>query len=402
MKKTKVCRRHRLNFSSEPESRPATDFGPNTQSPDGLRYECKRCFAADAHVRRRLKAEAARRADPAHKVQLSKAQDEIKRLQSELREMTKLAVSGDAIREMLGTLNSPNVQTSPDWLRGAQRQQSVHGTALMFLSDVHFDEVVARNQVNGCNEYNREIAVQRLKNTFRNAIVLCKGYLSRPKYDGAVVALGGDMVSGNIHDELAETNAATIMQTSLVLEEVLIEGIGEMADAFGKVHVPCVTGNHGRIHKKPRAKNRAFENYEWAIYQRVARYFKSDARITFDIPDGSDAMFSLYDKRYCLTHGDQFSGGNGIGGIMVPIRRGVAKKLERQQAIGDPFDVCMMGHWHAYHHMSGIIINGSVKGYDEYAAANNFGFEVPQQALAIVHPKHGQTFRMPILCDKAA
>jgi hypothetical protein len=46
-----------------------------------------------------------------------------------------------------------------------------------------------------------------------------------------------------------------------------------------------------------------------------------------------------------------------------------------------------------------MIINGAVKGYDEYAFQNNFSFEVPQQALFITRPTGDITFRMPILCD---
>lgn len=226
--------------------------------------------------------------------------------------------------------------------------------------------------------------------------------MSSPKYDGIICNLGGDLLSGTIHEELAETNEAGTLQSMLALEEILIEGIGGLADEFGKVFVPCVTGNHGRIHKKPRMKNRAFENFEWAIYQHLAKYFRSDSRISFAIPDGPDALYPVYSRRYCLTHGDQFRGGEGVGGIMVPIMRGTSKKAVRQQAIGQPFDLVLMGHWHQYIHMNGLVINGSVKGYDEFASSMNFPFEPAQQALFIAHPEAGVTFRMPILCDKSS
>lgn len=316
----------------------------------------------------------------------------------QLRETERLALDSERLREVIGSLGAPNVTASPEWLRGASRQRSTHGTGVLFLSDIHFDEVVRPEQIGGCNAYNREIAVRSLRNTFRSAVMLLKGFMAAPRYDGLVIPLGGDLLSGNIHEELVETNEAPIQQSMLALEEVLIEGIGGMADEFGKVHVPCVTGNHGRMHKKPRAKNRAFENFEWSVYQRLASYFRRDSRITFDIPDGPDAFFSVYRTRYCLTHGDQFRGGDGIGGIMVPIMRGASKKQVRQQAIGDAFDVLMMGHWHQYIHMNRLIVNGSVKGYDEYAYQGNFPFEPPQQAFFVVHPEVGVTFRMPVLC----
>ncbi len=59
----------------------------------------------------------------------------------------------------------------------------------------------------------------------------------------------------------------------------------------------------------------------------------------------------------------------------------------------------MMGHWHQLLMMETLIVNGSTKGYDEYAYMGNFPFEKPQQALFVVHPERGITFRMPVICD---
>ena len=43
-------------------------------------------------------------------------------------------------------------------------------------------------------------------------------------------------------------------------------------------------------------------------------------------------------------------------------------------------------------------------GLPEYATGdasnNNFGFERPQQALWMTHPKYGQTYRMPVYVDR--
>lgn len=71
----------------------------------------------------------------------------------------------------------------------------------------------------------------------------------------------------------------------------------------------------------------------------------------------------------------------------------------RNQAVGQDYDVLLAGRWHQYIHLARMIVNGSLKGYDEYAAAGNFGFEPPTQALWITHPRHGITFRMPVYCD---
>jgi hypothetical protein len=131
----------------------------------------------------------------------------------------------------------------------------------------------------------------------------------------------------------------------------------------------------------------------------LAWHFENDDRIRFNIPLNSDARWNVYDTRYQMTHGDQFRGGSGIGGVSVPIRRGDSRKRNREQATNTPYDILIMGHFHTLMDMGDIIVNGSLKGLDEYAMAGNFGFERPQQAFWLTEPKHGKTMFSPIHVD---
>jgi len=132
----------------------------------------------------------------------------------------------------------------------------------------------------------------------------------------------------------------------------------------------------------------------------LAMQFAKDKRVAFLIPEGPDAYFRIYGTRFLLTHGDQFRGGDGMIGAIGPIFRGDKKKRARNAETDFSYDVIMMGHWHQYIHLAQLIVNGSLKGYDEYAFAGNFGFEVAQQALFVVHPTHGITFRMPVFVQR--
>jgi len=53
-----------------------------------------------------------------------------------------------------------------------------------------------------------------------------------------------------------------------------------------------------------------------------------------------------------------------------------------------------------YDFLRRLIVNGSLKGYDEYAYANNFPFEEPQQGMWLTHPENGITIPMPVRVDK--
>jgi hypothetical protein len=190
------------------------------------------------------------------------------------------------------------------------------------------------------------------------------------------------------------------MPAVLDLYGVLIGVVKTLADTFGRVLLPCVTGNHGRDTQKIWSKDRHHTSFDWLLCRFLAKHFENDKRVTFFIPDGPDAYYRIYGHRYLLTHGDAFRGGDGLIGCLGPIVRGDHKKRSRNAQIDLDYDTLLLGHFHQYIHLTRMIVNGSLKGMDEYAYSNNFPFEAPQQALWLTHPKYGITFRMPVYVDR--
>lgn len=283
----------------------------------------------------------------------------------------------------------------PKWMSPAKPKTSA-ATLLLMLSDTHFDEVVKPEEVEGLNAYNRQIAVMRLESWARNVVNVARNYLAGVTYDGVVLMLGGDIFSGDIHEELADTNEDTMLGSLLFWSEQLAAAIDLLADEFNKVHVPVVVGNHGRMTRKPRMKLRAKTNFDWLLGKMLEQHFAKDKRVTFQIGEGTDALIEIYGYKHLLTHGDQVSGGGGIGGIYPPIMRMRARKAQRYLTTNENFSTLWIGHWHQYLPSPHLVVNGSLKGYDEYAFINNFQFEQPQQALAVVTPRHNITFHAPI------
>lgn len=286
----------------------------------------------------------------------------------------------------------------PTWLTTKPSSRKKHATLALLLSDTHFDEVVNPEEVGFLNKYDRRIAELRLQTWAENSVKLARHYLAGITYDGVVLMLGGDTFSGDIHEELAQTNADTILGSVLHWAEQLSAVINMLAGEFGKVHVVAVPGNHGRLSRKPRMKLRAKTNMDWLLAKMIERSFLLDKRISFQVGENADALIKIYDQGHLLTHGDQVNGGGGIGGIWPPIMRMRARKAQRAMEINEPFQTLWMGHWHQLIQTPGIIVNGSLKGTDEYAWLNNFGHEVPQQALAVVTPEHGVTMQAPVFC----
>ena len=325
----------------------------------------------------------------------------IARLEAELKKANEQSADAAAIKAAVGVLGDRlSTLSPPAWVIDAPAKDASPGVPTLFLSDLHWGEVVHPSQINGVNKYSLAIARERLNHTVQTAIHLLRILDRDMHYPGIVVPLGGDMVSGNIHDELQATNELNTMPTVLDLYDHLVGAIKLLADTFGHVFLPCVSGNHGRDTRKTWAKDRNHTSFDWLLYQFLAKHFMDDKRVTFFIPDGPDAYYKVYGLRYLLTHGDQFKAGDSIIGPIGPLTRGGQKKLARNQAVGQDFDVMIAGHWHQYIHLTRLIVNGSLKGYDEYAYAGNFGFERPTQALWMTHPTHGITYRMPVFCDE--
>lgn len=295
-----------------------------------------------------------------------------------------------------------NREAPPAWTTKTPKPGKHHATPWLLLSDLHLDEVVQANQIGYVNAYDRDIALQRLRRVADNFVQMCRDYTTGITYDGVVVALAGDIFSGDIHEELKETNADTILGSVDYWLDPLAALIAQMAEEFGKVHVPVVVGNHGRMTRKPRAKFRARSNFDWFVGAQLARLFRADQRVTFQVSESADCPVSAYSRTVMVTHGDQTEGGGGIGGIWPPVMRMDAKKRQRNAAVKQPHDLLVMGHWHQLTYGPNFVINGALKGYDEFAYTNNFGFEPPQQAAWFMTPEHGRTVTFPVFCQDRA
>lgn len=289
----------------------------------------------------------------------------------------------------------------PEWL-APLRPKSHHAIPSLLLTDIHFDEMVQPDEVEGYNKYDRAIALMRIKRAFTKSVELSRTYISGVTFDGFNLFLGGDLFSGIIHEELLETNQAQLCDSIVTILDPLEAGINLLAKEFGHVSITAVVGNHGRRTKKPRSKFRARDNFDWLVYKLLERNMVGRKDVSIDVSPSADAMATIYGTRYRLTHGDQFQGGSGISGVMSPLLLGAHRKAKRQSAMGKPYDILVMGHWHQTLWLPGIIMGGSVVGYSEYSYLNNFLPEAPQSSFWLTTPEHGVTLQTTALLQNRA
>ena len=327
--------------------------------------------------------------------------DQVRELRSQLAAVHRDNLTAAVVRKHILGLKEMTPEP-PGWLLEHHSADGV-GTPCLFLSDLHWGEVVDGAQLNGVNEYSIAIAQRRLRKVIEKTIYLARLHASGVAMPGIVVNLGGDLVSGDLHQELRETNEMPTKPVLLDLFGVLIWALTALADEFGRVFVPCVAGNHGRNTVKPIFKNRNFSNFDWLLYCLLEKHFASDRRVQFHIPSGADAYYTVAGRRFLLTHGDNLGvkGGDGIIGSLGPILRGDLKIRSSNSAVGQPYDTLLLGHWHQYIPLDRVIVNGSLKGYDEFAKlALRAPPEAPRQALWFVHERIGITSHWPVYAEE--
>ena len=286
----------------------------------------------------------------------------------------------------------------PEWLAPKVPKSGHRAIPSLVVTDWHWGEVVKPEQVDGVNAYNVRIAEQRLKRAFEGAVSITRDYLKGVEYDGFQLFLGGDLLSGEPHAELRETNEQTVAESVVAMVEPLEAGINLLAREFGRVHVAGVPGNHPRNTKKPIAKNRAADNFDSLVYRLVERDMKGREDITIQVSQAADTQVKLYGTRYLLSHGDQFRGGSGISGALAPLLLGAHRKTRRQAAAGQPYDLLVMGHFHQsiFFPAKGIIVSGCGIGYNEWAYLQNYEPEPPQAALWLTTPERGVSVSAPV------
>lgn len=324
-------------------------------------------------------------------------------LQRELALLKKHNESAAAVRREIYALKELTPDP-PSWII-EKRPAHMPGVPMTIWSDFHWGERVDEESVGGVNKFNRAVARERMKRLVAGTIDLTINHMVNPKYPGIIICLGGDMITGGIHDELRETNDGTVQQSLIEVQGQLIWALGQLADTFGRVFVPAVIGNHGRSSLRPRFKEKVYESLEWNLYCQLELYFRNDPRIQFFIPGETDAHFSVLGHRFHLTHGDCLGvkGGDGIIGAIGPIARGATKLGRSEATIGRDFDTLLLAHWHTYiprGDATPVVVNGCFIGYNEYARLQlRVPYSRPSQSLWFIHEKHGFTAQWPVYLD---
>ena len=325
--------------------------------------------------------------------------DREQRLSNDLREAQREALAAHNLRRaVMGLAETP--LNPPSWAPARDDKQGKGEAIILPISDVHMGEVIDLAQMAGRNAYNRAIARRRLERLFQNVVKLGTVHWSGPPPSVIYVALMGDLVSGEIHEELAKTNDLLAIPAVRDISECLTAGLKLLLAHFScDVRVVSVPGNHGRTTRKPEAKGFVVDSYDTLVAWSLERWFaaarehgdKAARRISFSEPPSGDALINIHGWNLLLTHGDRIGsrGGAGFVGVAATAARGFKRLVMDFAAEGVVIDKIIIGHFHTPLELEEGFVNGCVAGPSEYSRSGRMGVHPAAQWMLTVHPRHG-------------
>jgi len=275
-------------------------------------------------------------------------------------------------------------------------------TALLLLSDLHSGEVVRVDETGGLNSYNFEVMKNRLKYLAESIIDISQNKLRGYEFPKLVIGGLGDFVTGLIHDELVETAENTPIEWTTGTALVVAQFMLELAQVFPTIDFDGVVGNHGRMTKEIRYKNR-YVNWDYVTYTMLSLLLRNQKNIKFNLPKSFWSLKEIEGKTFLFLHGDNIQSWAGIP--WYGIQRMVSRFQELLYSKKIKVDYVCLAHFHHAGTLDKVkgelVLNGSVMGGDEYSIGKLFLASDANQFFAGVHSNHGLSWRYHLNLQEA-
>ena len=202
----------------------------------------------------------------------------------------------DAIKAYAPTFDAVKIQ--PPKHKGKSSEAQV---MVAVLTDTHVGEQVFSPQVMQMNTYDYEVFNRRLSGWAMQVINLANYRRNICPINELMVPMLGDMISGDIHEELSRTNIDNCMMQMLNTAHSIAQALMFLAPHFKTITVPCVVGNHGRMTRKPPMKDK-YMDWDYLAYQCMAAFCANQKNIHFDIPKSFAHVVDIAGRNVLMFH----------------------------------------------------------------------------------------------------
>ena len=271
--------------------------------------------------------------------------------------------------------------------------------AAMQLTDWHNGAQQEPSEIEGFGEFGPEIAktrVLRLIDGVTNWVETSRhGY----NIDKLVIVATGDLMSGDIHEELRVTNAWPSPVQAIKTGELLAESVMSLAPHFKSIEVHFIAAdNHSRLTKKPQAKEAGLNSFNYVVGCMAQALLAQQANVTFNLYPLIEKVVNVGGMRYLCTHGNQLKAWMGIPYYGLQRKVGMEAEHRMNMDASLHFDKLLVGHFHTPINTPRYMMGGSLSGTDAYDhAAGRHGR--PSQNAWLVHPTHGEFNWTPFWLD---
>ena len=269
--------------------------------------------------------------------------------------------------------------------------------AVMRISDGHMGSVQMPDEIEGFGEFNPELCRSRQIDYAQRYCKWVDVHRTGYQIDEVAVIVTGDLISGDIHEELRVTNAFPTPVQCVRAAEVLVEQIRIVASDFAKVTVHfLVEDNHARLTKKPQAKEAGYNSLNYVVGKLAEMYLSQIANVEFNIYPQFEKVVHVLNRQYLISHGHGIRGWMGVPwyGIERHVGKEAQSRLQiimndvtRAKDVG--FHKYIFGHLHTYFETEMYSCCPSVSGTDAYDHKNGRHGD-PGQSGWLVHPKYAE------------
>jgi len=265
------------------------------------------------------------------------------------------------------------------------------------VTDSHMGAVQEADEIEQFNEFNPEICEKR-------NIGFIQAYidwviLHRTVYNikNCHIIFTGDLISGDIHEELRITNAFPVPLQVVRAAQVHAKQLALLAPYFETVTVDFLTeDNHSRLTKKPQAKEAGVNSYGYLVGKMIEAYIEKHDNVIFNIHAMHEKVITISTRNYLITHGHGIKAWMGIPWYGIE-RRVAREATARQSIIMDDlirakeigFNKIIHGHFHVPFDSPLFTCGGSISGTDAYDHQCGRHAD-PSQSAWMIHPGHGE------------
>lgn len=263
-------------------------------------------------------------------------------------------------------------------------------TLVAHFTDWHYGARQESDEIEGMGEFNVAHCSNRVLNLAHDILDWVQVHRHGYEVPKAAVIVTGDLISGDIHDELRITNELPSPAQAVGAARLLANVVGVLAANFPEVVVHfIVADNHSRLTKKPIAKEEGLNSHNYVVGEMAKAYLTNQKNVAFNVYPRFQQIIEVERQRYLIMHG------HGVMGWMGFPYYGIERRIAREAIVrmNQPdfrkFHKVIMGHWHTPMEHPQYWIGGSVSGTDAYDRKNG-RVSKPTQTAWFVHPKHGE------------